>query len=156
MQDRPTPSELLATIADLLEGPVLGATRGPLQHQVRVAGNLCRILEREARLGAAHEAREVELLAGALGEPARGRDALAEPGNGLAALAEPGNGLAALAEPGARLAALALSRRLVERLAAGDEALERRAWAALVEIVRGKLAVAKPGHDAFDFSAELD
>jgi hypothetical protein len=146
MQDRPTPSELLATIADLLEGPVLGATRGPLQHQVRVAGNLCRILEREARLGAAHEAREVELLAGALGEPARGRDALAEPGNGLAALAE----------PGARLAALALSRRLVERLAAGDEALERRAWAALVEIVRGKLAVAKPGHDAFDFSAELD
>jgi len=136
MQDRPTPSELLATIADLLEGPVLGATRGPLQHQVRVAGNLCRILEREAQLGAAHEAREVELLAGALGEPAGGRDALAE--------------------PGARLAALALSRRLVERLAAGDEALERRAWAALVEIVRGKLAVAKPGHDAFDFSAELD
>ena len=127
MQDRPTPSELLTTIADLLENELLAATRGGLQHQVRVAGNLCRILEREARLGAAQEAREVELLAGALGEPAGGRDALA------------------------------LSHRLVDRLGAGpDHALERRAWAALVEIVRGKLAIAKPGHDAFDFREELD
>ena len=127
MQDRPSASELLATIADLLEGEVLPVTRGALQHSVRVAGNLCRILEREARLGAAHEAREVELLAGALGEAPAGRDALA------------------------------LSRALVARLAAGtDPALERRAFAALVEIVRGKLAIAKPGHDAYDFVAELD
>jgi hypothetical protein len=127
MQDRPTASELLEAIAALLEGEVLTATQGGLQHQVRVAGNLCRILEREARLGAEAEAREVELLAGALGEPAGGRDALA------------------------------LSRALVERLdAGGDRALERRAWRALVEVVRGKLAVAKPGHDGWDFTAELD
>ena len=127
MQDRPTPSELLTTIADLLENELLAATKGGLQHQVRVAGNLCRILEREARLGAAQEAREAELLAGVLGEPAAGRDALA------------------------------LSRRLVDRLDAGaDRALQRRAWAALVEIMRDKLAIAKPGHDAFDFTAELD
>ena len=127
MQDRPSASELLAAIADLLEGELLSATRGALQHSVRVAGNLCRILEREARLGAAHEAREVELLAGALGEAPAGRDALA------------------------------LSRALVARLEAGaDPALERRAFAALVEIVRGKLAIAKPGHDAWDFTTELD
>jgi hypothetical protein len=125
MQDRPTASELLATIADLLEGDALAATSGPLQHQIRVAGNLCRILEREARLGAAQDAREVQLLADVLGEPAGGRDALA------------------------------LSSALSARLGAGaDPALERRAWNALVEIVRGKLAVAKPGHDDFDFREE--
>lgn len=94
---------------------------------MRVAGNLCRILEREARLGATQDAREAELLAGVLGEAAGARDSLA------------------------------LSRTLVERLdTGGDAALARRAWPALVEIVRGKLAVAKPGHDAFDFSAELE
>jgi hypothetical protein len=127
MQDRPTAAELLATIADLLEGDLLTATKGGLQHQVRVAGNLCRILEREARLGAEQEAHAALLLGRALGEPAGGRSALA------------------------------LSRLLAERLdAGGDPALERRAFAALVEIVRGKLAIAKPGHDAWDFSAELD
>jgi len=127
MQDRPTASELLEAIADLLEQDVLPATQGGLQHQVRVAGNLCRILEREARLGAVQDAREVERLADALGEAPGGRDALA------------------------------LSRALVARLDAGhDPALEERAFRALVEIVRGKLAVAKPGHDAWDFGAELD
>lgn len=127
MQDRPTASELLQTIADLLEGDVLAATQGGLQHQVRVAGNLCRILEREARLGAGADVREVEGLARALGEPAAGRDALA------------------------------LSLALVARLdAGGDAALEQRAWRALVEVVRSKLAIAKPGHDAWDFTAELD
>jgi hypothetical protein len=127
MQDRPTASELLESIADLLEQEVLAATEGGLQHRVRVAGNLCRILEREARLGAVQDAREVELLAAALGEAPGGRDALA------------------------------LSHALVARLDAGhDAALEGRAFRALVEIVRGKLAIAKPGHDAWDFGAELD
>ena len=127
MQDRPTASELLEAIADLLEREVLAATKGGLQHQVRVAANLCRIVEREVRLGAADDARAIDLLASALGEPPAGRDALA------------------------------LSHALVARLDAGaDAALEKRAWRALVEIVRGKLAIAKPGHDAWDFSAELD
>jgi hypothetical protein len=127
MQDRPTASELLETIAALLEQELLPATQGGLQHQVRVAGNLCRILAREAQLGTAQDAREVELLAAALGEAPGGRDALA------------------------------LSRALVARLDAGhDAALEARAFRALVEIVRGKLAIAKPGHDAWDFRAELD
>ena len=127
VQDRPTASELLEAIAELLEQELLPALKGPLQHPVRVAGNLCRILEREARLGAAHDAREIELLAGALAEA-----------------------------PGDR-AAESLSRALVARLDAGhDPALERRAFRALVEIVRSKLAIAKPGHDAWDFAAELD
>jgi hypothetical protein len=127
MQDRPTASELLSSIADLLENQVLGATQGALRHSVRVAGNLCRILEREAEAGAALEQREVELLAAVLGETPAGRDALA------------------------------LSRALAERLdTSGDHALEKRAHAALAEIVRGKLRIAKPGHDAYDFSAELD
>jgi hypothetical protein len=127
MQDRPTASELLSTIADLLEKQVLGATQGALRHSVRVAGNLCRILEREAEMGTALDRREVELLAEVLGEAPADRDALT------------------------------LSRTLTERLdASGDRALERRAHAALVEIVRGKLSIAKPGHDAYDFGAELD
>jgi hypothetical protein len=126
VQDRPTASELLETIAALLEGEALAATRGGLQHQVRVAGNLCRILEREARLGPAAEAHEVTLLADALGEEPAGRDALA------------------------------LARALAARLdAGGDATLERRAWRALVQIVRGKLTIAKPGHDAWDFEPEL-
>jgi hypothetical protein len=125
MQDRPTASELLATIAELLEREVLEATQGGLKHQVRVAGNLCRILEREAALGPKQEAREVALLAGVLGEPAGARDAMT------------------------------LSSALVARLDAGhDPALERRALPALLEIVRGKLAIAKPGHDDYDFSGE--
>ena len=125
MQDRPTASELLATIAELLEGAVLEATSGGLKHQVRVAGNLCRILEREAALGAAQETREAALLAGVLGEAAGGRDAKS------------------------------LSAALVARLDAGhDAALERRAVPALLEIVRGKLAIAKPGHDDYDFPGE--
>lgn len=49
-----------------------------------------------------------------------------------------------------------LSAMLAERLHRGDDTLARAAHGALVEIVRGKLAVAKPGHDAFDFGTELD
>ena len=126
MQDRPTARELLETIADLLEGDVLQATQGALRHQVRVAGNLCRILERELALGAEYERREGELLADVLGESADGREVRE------------------------------LTARLVDRLNASDPELEQRAWPALVEIVRGKLAIAKPGHDAYDFADEVD
>lgn len=125
MQDRPTGAELLRAIADLLENEVLPAVRGPLQHQVRVAGNLCRILEREAELGRAHDAQEIELLSQLLGSSPGDHDARA------------------------------LAAELVERLDGREDELERRAWQALLRIVRGKLAIAKPGHDAYDFEAEL-
>lgn len=125
MQDRPTAAEFLDAIAELLEGPVLDATSGPLKHQVRVAGNLCRILEREARGGVAAEARQVALIAEVLDVDPKEHDAEA------------------------------LHAMLAERLKTADDvALERRAWPALVEIVRGKLAISKPGHDAYDFAGE--
>ena len=124
MQDRPTASELLDAIAGLLETELLAATRGGLQHQVRVAGNLCRILEREARLARRPTARG-RGAGGALGRRRRPRCAR-------------------------------LSRALVARLKGRDAALEGRAWRALVDIVRGKLAIAIAGHDAWEFTAELD
>ena len=125
MQDRPTARELLEAIADLLEGDVLQATQGGLRHSVRVAGNLCRILERELALGSEHDRRELELLEQVLGEAAAGRTADE------------------------------LSKVLVEELRRSSPELEQRAWPALVEIVRGKLAIAKPGHDAYDFAREV-
>lgn len=66
MQYRPDAAELLDAVATLLERDVLGAVPPHLQHQVRVAGNLCRILEREVRLAPeldeAERARWVRLL----------------------------------------------------------------------------------------------
>ena len=64
-QDRPTASELLAAIADLLREevtPVLDKTDPRLGFQMRVAANSLAILEREARLGPAADAREHERL----------------------------------------------------------------------------------------------
>ena len=129
MQDRPTAQELLSTIADLLEGDVLTSTHGALKHQVRVAGNLCRILGREAALSPGHDAREIRLLAQVLGVESEGRDSAS------------------------------LSDELAQRLRLApdpDPELEARAWSALVEIVRAKLAIAKPGHCDYDFSAETE
>lgn len=126
MQDRPTAAELLRDIAELLEGEALQATKGALRHKIRVAGNLCRILEREVAAGPAHEAREVELLAALLAEPRDGR--------------------------GSESLSLAVAKRLD---AGPDASFEADTWSALVEIVRGKLAIAKPGYDDFDFADEL-
>jgi hypothetical protein len=131
MQDRPSATELLADIAELLEGEALEATSGALRHKIRVAGNLSRILEREVAAAPALDAREVELLADLLDQPAGGRDA---------------------AE---------LTRAVSKRLDAGSDSgdstgsdFERAAWKAALEIVRGKLSIAKPGHDEYDFDGE--
>jgi hypothetical protein len=126
MQDRPTATELLTTISGVLEGDVMPLLEDPIKHRVRVAANLCQILAREWELGPAHDVRERELLSSLLGAP---------PGTDN----------------------LALNQTLVDRLnAEHDPALERGAWPALVEIVRGKLAIAKPGHDSYDFAAEAE
>jgi hypothetical protein len=118
MQDRPRDSCSPVSSRTTCRGHRGGSS-------TRARGGNC--VNLEARLGAAAEAREADLLAQALGEAPAGRDALA------------------------------LSQALVARLDTGtDAALEWRAWRALVEIVRGKLAIAKPGHDAWDFGAELD
>ncbi len=98
---------------------VMPALEGGLEYRVRVAANLARILEREARLGPASLAREQQLL-----------ETLVGPGESV----------------------LGLNARLAERLRSGgvDLDFERRAHAALVEIARAKLAIARPGYERYD------
>ena len=125
MQDRPTASELLETIAGVLEADILDQLDGGKQHPVRVAANLCKILKREWELGADLDRDERVRLAELLG------------GDPAASSAE-------------------LNRALCERLEQGDdEGFEARALEVLLANVRGKLRVAKPGHDAYDFAPEL-
>ena len=72
-QDRPTASELLAAIADLLRDevtPVLDKAEQRLGFQMRVAVNSLAILEREARLGPAADAQERERRVKLLGREA--------------------------------------------------------------------------------------
>jgi Domain of unknown function (DUF6285) len=67
VQYRPTTAELLGAIADLLDDEVLPAVPAAVQHKVRVAGNLARILQREAVLGPRALERERHLLEDLLG-----------------------------------------------------------------------------------------
>ena len=72
-QDRPTASELLAAIADLLREevtPVLDKADPRLGFQMRVAVNSLAILERETRLAPAADQREHERLKELLGKDA--------------------------------------------------------------------------------------
>ncbi|MFV0307055.1 MAG: DUF6285 domain-containing protein [Desertimonas sp.] len=64
----PESADLLAAIAKLLDEQVLAVVPSDLQHRVRVAANLSRILEREARLGPDAVRRERELIEGVLDE----------------------------------------------------------------------------------------
>ena len=69
-QDRPTAAELLAAIGDFLREeatPALDKAEPRLGFQMRVAANALAILEREARLGPAADAREQARLAKLLG-----------------------------------------------------------------------------------------
>jgi Domain of unknown function (DUF6285) len=78
MQFLPAAPELLGAIATLLDEKVLKVVPADLQHQVRVAGHLAALLEREARLGPAAVRRERELIGALLGvdadEPAAALD----------------------------------------------------------------------------------
>lgn len=72
-QDRPTASELLSAIADMLRDeviPALDKADPRLGFQMRVAVNSLAILEREARLGPAADQREHERLKKLLGQDA--------------------------------------------------------------------------------------
>lgn len=69
-QDRPTASELLLAIVDLLREevtPVLDKAEPRLGFQMRVAANSLAILERETRLGPEADARELARLEALLG-----------------------------------------------------------------------------------------
>jgi hypothetical protein len=72
-QDRPTAAELLAAIADFLREeatPALDKAEPRLGFQMRVAANSLAILEREAQLGPAADARELARLKELLGRDA--------------------------------------------------------------------------------------
>jgi hypothetical protein len=43
-----------------------------------------------------------------------------------------------------------LTAELADRIRTGDDDFARDAWGALVEITRGDLAIAKPGHDSWE------
>jgi hypothetical protein len=69
-QDRPTAPELLSAVADFLREeavPALDRSHPDLGFPMRVAANSLAILEREARLGPAADAREHQRLVELLG-----------------------------------------------------------------------------------------
>jgi hypothetical protein len=68
VQFEPDAPTLLAAIGTLLDEQVLVAVPPDLQHQVRVAAHLARLVERELRLGPEADARERLLLSELLGE----------------------------------------------------------------------------------------
>lgn len=122
MQYRPTAAELLTAIAELLEQDVIDALTGPVQHKVRVAANLARILEHEVTLGGANAERERVTIGRLLNIEADGRTPLPELRGALA------DALRHADLPGHS---------------------ETDVWDALVAITVDDLAIAKPGHDAW-------
>src|SRR4051794_39155259 len=83
MQYIPTTSNLLTTMADLLDNELLPALPPSLQHKARVAANVCRILERQNELGPAAMQREHDRLAQLLGHDGDRVDLSAELTNKL-------------------------------------------------------------------------
>ena len=131
MQHRPGTSSLLLGIADLLENDVLAAVPAELQHCVRVAGNLVRLVEREFRLGPDADAAERSAVTALLAEAARLSDAAPATGQPI---------LDDMALPG-------LVEMLAETIRAGAlPAIETAAWAVAVEATRADLEIAKPGY----------
>ena len=122
MQYRPTAAELLAAIAELLEQEVIDALTGPVQHKVRVAANLARILEHEVTLSDANAERERVTIRRLLDIGADDRTPLPD-----------------------------LRARLADALRHTDlpGLGETEVWEALVAITTDDLAIAKPGHDAW-------
>ena len=125
MQDRPTSIELLETIAWFLETEILDELEGSKRHQTRVAINLCRILTRELELARPSETEECDRMGGLL---------------------------AVSPEEGSE----GLNRILCHQLESlNDVDFEKKALTVLLENVKAKLAVVKPGHDDYDFESEL-
>lgn len=121
MQYRPTAAELLDVVAELLETEVLPAVSGPLQHKVRVAGHLTRMVQRELDLGAPADDEERRRLAAILGDDE-----------------------ADLVELRARL-----RDRLLDPTPL-DDAFSTDVHAALLATARSDLAICKPGYDAWE------
>lgn len=123
MQDEPAAPRLLEAVADTLEGQVLPLTDPSVQHHVRVAANLCRIVAREVALDPDAESRARSALGQLLGHDAPTPELWAE----LAA---------------------ALTPDPADAPDPAQDALATAAHPVVLAIVRDKLAVAKPGYDA--------
>ena len=121
MQQPPTATELLATVAEVLEREVVPALSGPAQHHARVAASLVGIVERELRLGPDAAQRERDAIDRLLGP------------NDAASLAERRGDLAARLRAGF----------------ADDDGIDVQVWDALMDAVRADLSIAKPGHDGW-------
>jgi hypothetical protein len=124
MQDRPTAPELLDALAAMLFGEVREWVPRERRFQILVAANVCAVVARELRAGAAPSQADAELFAALLGEDAE-----------------------APASEDAAGEARARAERLAAALRAGelDERLEVTA-ARLRDHVRRKLEVARPGY----------
>ena len=131
MQDRPTATELLATLAEYLEAEVMPALEGPLGYRTRVAANLLRILEREQSLGTAALLRERALLCGLLGHDPQ------------------------TPQPEALVEQVADLNRQIAAAIDEHRIDHEPAWNALMEITRAKIAIIRPGYDAWDAAGEL-
>jgi hypothetical protein len=120
VQPRPTASELLTVVAQVLDEQIVPALDGPAQHQARVAASLIAIVERELRLGPAADEREREAIGGLLDEDGD------------------------LGELRARLSA-ALRAGMAD-----DDAVAATVWPVLLAATRDDLAISKPGHDGWE------
>jgi hypothetical protein len=124
VQQPPTAAELLATVVEVLTADVVPVLTGPVQHNARVAANLVAIVERELRLGGDAATRERAAIAALLGVDVDGTGDLAT-----------------------------LRVRLAAELRGGmadDDTTNEGVWRTLMAVVRDDLAIAKPGHDAWD------
>jgi hypothetical protein len=132
VQDRPTATEILATVGEFLEQDVLPTATGALRYRALVAANLISLLQRELDAGTLAAEEEREALAAL-----------------LAGTERPAAELESLAELNA-----SLQRRLLE-----DESLDRAFLVAARDVlersVRAKLSVNKPGYDRYDMAVEV-
>jgi Domain of unknown function (DUF6285) len=120
MQPRPTASELLAVVAEVLEREIVPALDGPAQHHARVAASLVGIVERELRLAPAQVHRE------------------------LGAIRTLGIEADSVSDARARLA------EALRAGMADDPQVDERVWSTLFASVRDDLAISKPGHDSWE------
>src|SRR6516225_12114448 len=71
---RPTAAELVAAVAEFLDGDVRGATNGQVNFHARVAANVLRIVERELDADTAAAVDEQDLVAAIRAGDFDGRD----------------------------------------------------------------------------------
>ena len=133
MQYRPDAAELLDAVASLLEADVITSVPPHLQHQVRVAANLCRILERETQLAGTNDDAERVRLSLLLALIGNGDDTNGDDTNGD--------------DRDVRSLRADLVARLDDPTPL-DAVVERSVREALLDTLRADLTIAKPGYAA--------